>query len=235
MSDRQQLGIASRTPQAHRFAGTRWLELAGRLANRYRKRRHWMGLAMQWPRRLSCVKWLRERWLQTQPSPPWLLNVRLNIDWGSARRASESGIGHPPLANRFSAQRPNTHQAQGPKPPHLWIANHLVMQRFVAPHTSIVLRQLRTRAGCDVHTSVRPLVREGARTDDRLFSKPAAEPASKPEAGRQTQFAFPVHGTSAPAAVPIRAPDVNVAQIADQVMRLMDHRISSWRERRGRS
>jgi hypothetical protein len=32
-----------------------------------------------------------------------------------------------------------------------------------------------------------------------------------------------------------RMADINIAQITEQVMRQLDHRISAWRERRGRA
>jgi len=37
------------------------------------------------------------------------------------------------------------------------------------------------------------------------------------------------------AAAPTPVPDINIAHITDQVMRQLDHRISAWRERRGRA
>src|ERR1035441_2033381 len=246
MADRKQLANALRAPKGRRFGGTCWLDLARRLSTRYRKRRYWVCAALQGPRRHGHVRWLRERWFQPWESPQFKLNLGLNVNLHAKMRVqnqilvvprdtSETDNGHSPLVNRFADPRVFTRHPPEPNPSQPGLVRHLVMERFVAPQISIALAPMRALTERAVHTSVRPVVRESRRAEDRVFSKSATDHVPKPEAVKREQLAIPAHAISTPTAVPIRVPDVNVAQIADQVMRLLDHRISAWRERRGRS
>jgi hypothetical protein len=231
MSAKPQLANTFSASRAHRFAGARWLEFARKLAKRYRARLRRLGLAMLWPRR-ARVRWLRERWLLSQGNLSWELNLGLSMGSKSAR----SVLNLPSSAQSLMRTLFLNPVQKGREPhAHPRIAHHFIMQRFVAPQVPVALQPLRILAEPVVHTSVRPIVRESVRVEHRLVSRPAVDRAHRSEPGTPESRFVTAREVSAPAAAPLRAPEINVAQIADQVMRQLDHRISSWRERRGRS
>jgi hypothetical protein len=109
------------------------------------------------------------------------------------------------------------------------------MNRFVERQVPVALQPMRMLADHVVHTSVRPVVREKLLVEHRLLSGPAPSRALKAESIAVESRIVTPREIQTPAATPVRVPDVNIAHIADQVMRQLDHRISAWRERRGRA
>lgn len=115
------------------------------------------------------------------------------------------------------------------------ISRHFTMERFLERELIQPQQPLALTAERVIHTAVRPVVRESLDFEHSLLSTPKAELKRESEpilAERQIPTWV---ATQRPAATTPHIPEVNIAQIADQVMRHLDHRISSWRERRGRS
>lgn len=228
--------------------GLRWRETARRLALRYRVCRRAPGFNLQWVRRLSRTRRLHERWLLGLSSSGWQLHLGLNLQLHEISRnvpgfvlaaQTLAPISSPVTthATRDTRSRadfvppaplPRAISTPARKPSR--IARGFAMARFVLQHLSIAMRPARINPERVFCSFVRPVVRESVRVERRFVSRPAAEraPVVEPRPAMQTAFMtanFP----------PPRPPEINVGQIADQVIRQIDHRISAWRERRGRS
>ena len=122
------------------------------------------------------------------------------------------------------------------------------IERTLERQRALVLRSVRLLEPKTVHTSVRTVVREH-RSVERyravpeltVLPRPAAHVPTTPTSiltispqAEATGNVSPAELHRAPGASRVVSPEVDVGRIADLVMRQMDHRISAWRERRGR-
>jgi len=241
---RPQLAVSRRTEQRRTLATLRWRDLARRVAGRYRQSQRRMGLTLHWRRPTVKTRWLREHWLREHTlRESWVLtpgtmrlrlSFNLNVNEHETTRDLLRQPGFAPAkAQRTILTSATLHEKQ-------LILRSLVspafpLQRFVKPQVITALQPVIMNAGRDVHTAVRQIVRETTRVEHRLIAK------REPEARRESETKFaerknvPSLVTNRAAAVTPTMPEINISQITDQVMRQLDHRISSWRERRGRS
>lgn len=209
----------------------RWLTFAQQLASRRRRQRRHIGVTMHWLRRLAGTRWLRS--VYSHLSSPMQLNLGVNVQVHEGAEVVRQFVSR----HNTLLPLPLAHSVQPAASDHgpLRISQNFVMQRFVTERRGIVEQPMRPLGAASVHTSVRPVVRTNTRVECRLLSRPTAERPSSAEVSAAGPKAFPATVVSMPAGIPVCPPEINVAQIADQVMRQLDHRISSWRERRGRS
>lgn len=250
MLTRKQIATFLPNRSTHAFAGVRWVALAHRLANRYRVGRLRLHLTLQWRRRLTHARRLWEqRWISpasstwqvnvgrwiSPASSAWQVNVGLDLHFleevnGTRKLSSGVQLASPPLSydrTPRSAERNATNT---------WVTNNFDMKRFVTPYVPLALQPMRVLTGRLVHTSVRPIVREKLRVEHRMLSVPMANKAHRHQPDSVEPKTIVTHNMHVPATTaPTGALDINIAQLADQVMRQLDHRISAWRERRGRA
>ncbi len=234
MSNRKHSATASLARRTAAFAGARWLAVARRLANRYRLTSRRLDSAIRWRRMMARPRRFTQRNYALLPSPQWRVNIGLNVHLSPAAHAAIHAPGAPLLQTTpFSPSYAPAHA-------HSWrtsITNHLVMKRIVTRQAPAVLQPMRLLLSeHTVHTAVRPMVRERSRVQPLPLPKPAAAPGRSHEPVPAEPRAALVRDMSvvSPVQQP-RVPDINIAQITEQVMRQLDHRISAWRERRGRA
>jgi hypothetical protein len=215
------------------FAGARWLALAHRLANRYRLTSRRLDSAIRWRRILHPRRFTQHNYTLL-PAPQWRVNIGLNVHLSPAVHPATHAHGVPLLqTTAFSPTYAPAHA-------HSWrtsITNHLVMQRFVTRQAPAARQPMQLLLSEHVvHTAVRPMVRERSRVQPLPLPRPAAALARSHEPVPVEPRAALVRDMSvvSPVQQP-RVPDINIAQITEQVMRQLDHRISAWRERRGRA
>lgn len=242
MSSRKQSAPPARrtTP----FAAARWLAVAHRLAGRHRLTRRRLDAAIRWRRALARPgRFTQHNWA-ILPGPQWRLNLGLSVhlapppaalrtSWVQSSALTRPSTAQPLLQNTTFA--PIYAHAQA----HTWrtsIANHLVMKRFVTRQAPAVLQPMRILSQHVVHTAARPIVRERSRVQPLPLPRSAAAQARSTQTVAVESRPPLVRDLTAftPAQQP-RVPEINIAQIAEQVMRQLDHRISAWRERRGRA
>jgi hypothetical protein len=226
------------------FAGARWLGIAHRLANRYRRIRRRTESAMLWRRALARPRRFMQPNLAVLPAQPWRLNMGLNFHFSqSVSTPRPSRVEPSPAALPETAQpqlhsrtfSPTYKSMQAP----IWrtsIVNHLTMKRFVTRQAPALLQPMCLLTEHRVHTAPRPVVRERSQAQALPLSRSATAQARGAETVRVEPRIPAVREMPATSSVAQpRMADINIAQITEQVMRQLDHRISAWRERRGRA
>jgi hypothetical protein len=233
MSTRKQLATSFPNRRSYGFAGTRWLALAHRLSDRYRIGRRRLGMNLQWRHRRVRGRGLWERCWASPASPGWQVNIGFNfhVRGDASGTWKQSAWTQLPARTLSFYTRPLSLERDTGG---TWVTNSFVMKRFVARQIPIAVQPMRMLAERVVHTSVRAVVREKLRVEHRLLAGPFPRKTHRDEPNSIAPQVIAPRETQAPVAVPIGVPDINIAHIADQVMRQLDHRISAWRERRGR-
>jgi hypothetical protein len=232
MPVRTQLGIGMRNDRA--LAGQRWQKLGRQFVRRWRRFPRQVGLTLQWRRPIAWRRWLREHWLASPGPMPWQLNLGLNMhihaDAGSLRNLrapSSGGSGRSLLAPLLWKEKPS---AGTPL-----ISRHFSLQRFVQSQVIAGLQPAVMIVERNMHSALRPIVRESSKVEYKALPTSMADHSRAAESNLLERRMAPVLEANKTAVTTGRVPEINIAHLADQVMRQLDHRISSWRERRGRA
>jgi hypothetical protein len=115
------------------------------------------------------------------------------------------------------------------------ISRHFSMLHFVQSQVITALQPAGTIVERNLHSALRPIVREGPRVEPKRLVTTIADYGRAAESNLQERRMAQVVEAQKASVTTGRTPEINIAHLADQVMRQLDHRISSWRERRGRA
>lgn len=232
MLSKRPITAGARAKTAGVFGSARWQNFAMAFANRYRRIRRRSGLFLRWRRHYPGLRWVRQHWLPSSGVMNWRLNLNLNADMKEFVRE------HRHFLRTAPQHEPTIFDGDGApaaRPTPRLISQHFLMQRMIRTFMIRERQPSMSLVQHSVHTAVRPIVRENLRVEHTLVLKTVAEQTRETEVSVAVRKpAALVEMPNAPATPP-RMPEINISQIADQVMRQLDHRISSWRERRGRS
>jgi hypothetical protein len=207
---------------------SRWREWARALAGaRVTRRRAPLQLAFL--RRSRTAVWIAQRNVKSQHfagsrsivvKPLLQLALHQQRLWNSVVRTSVVGPSSEAPAARVAAVR----QADPGAPVDL---RHRWTVREERTQSRTLLRDIveRTRR-----------LEEKVRVDKRLVARAAPSPAAAAQAQEDLRRAGPDwwKEPTAHSVRPAPAPAVNINEIAETVMRRLDHRVSAWRERMGR-
>jgi hypothetical protein len=208
----------------------KWRKVAIALASRYRRVRRIGDASLSWRRPPASVRWIRHHWIAAPGVMNWHLNFTLNA------RMTEPVREPYALPSRAQEDSPSfTFDSITAAVQLRRISHHFLMQRTILRHTNNERQSVMSLVNHDIHTTVRPIVRESSHFEHTLVVKAAHNRNRQPETGAPLRVLSNVTPMPQTPAFPAPMPQINISQIADQVMRQLDHRISSWRERRGRS
>jgi hypothetical protein len=232
MLSKRPISAGARAKTADVFGGARWQHFAKAFANRYRRIRRRSGLFLRWRRHSVALRWARQHWLPSSGVMNWRLNLNLNADMKEFVREHRHYLRITP------EHEPTIFGGDGAptaRPTARLISQHFLMQRMIRMHMLSEQQSVMSLVKHTVHTAVRSVVRENLRVEHTLVTKTVAERNGETEVSVEVRKPAAVVQMPNASTITPRMPEINISQIADQVMRQLDHRISSWRERRGRS
>ena len=232
MLSKKPITSGARTKTASIFAGGRWRNFAQAIVNRHRRIRRRSGLSLHWRRLSSGKRWVRQHWLPSPGVMNWQLNLSVNAEIQNFVREHRYAL---PTRRLENPEFVSAGLALADQPQARLISHHFLMQRLIRTHKLQTQQPMTLVTEHNIHTAIRPVVRENSRVENTLVVK--AAPARDRELESNAHVRKPSAVAQMPPTVnlPPRMPEIDISHIADQVMRQLDHRISSWRERRGRS